>query len=138
MKKRITCIIFCLIMTLSVLSSCGDGSVSTIQLVDTPMTITIYAITDEKTTEAGIQQAEDAMNAITEYRMDFKPNASNSAQIDLEFFYNGTSRKVFTNTSPYASSEEASGHYFFGTDGGSSGSSTWYIVKSCTITVIEE
>ena len=78
------------------------------------------------------------MNAITEYRMDFKPNASNSAQIDLEFFYNGTSRKVYTNTSPYASSEEASGHYFFGTDGGSSGSSTWYIVKSCTITVIEE
>ena len=67
MKRRIACIVFCLIMLLSVFAGCDTGSVSTIELVDTPITLTIYAITDEKTTEAGIQQAQDAINAITEY-----------------------------------------------------------------------
>ncbi len=81
---------------------------------------------------------KDEMNAITEYRMDFRPNAANPAQIDLEFFYNGTSRQVHTSTNPYNGNAEASGHYFFGTDSGASGSSTWYIVKSCTPTFIAE
>ena len=67
MKKRLICMVFCLVMALSVLAGCESGGSSTVALVDTPMTITIYAITDEKTTEAGIQQAQDAMNAITEY-----------------------------------------------------------------------
>lgn len=80
---------------------------------------------------------KDEMNAITEYRVDFRPNATNPAQIDLEFFYNGTSKKVHTSTSPYGD-PAASGHYFFGTESGASGSSTWYIVKSCTVTFLAE
>ncbi|MBQ7161315.1 MAG: hypothetical protein IJR90_06380 [Clostridia bacterium] len=67
MKKRLICMIFCLVMALSALAGCSSSGSSSIVLVDTPMTLTIYAITDEKTTEAGIQQAQDAINAITEY-----------------------------------------------------------------------
>ena len=81
---------------------------------------------------------KDEMNAITEYRVDFKPNADYATKIDLEFFYNGNSKKVHTSTSPFAGNSDANGHYFFGTDSGSSGSATWYIVKSCTPTVIAE
>lgn len=81
---------------------------------------------------------KDEMNAITEYRVDFKPNADDATKIDLEFFYNGNSKKVHTSTSPFAGNADANGHYFFGTDSGSSGSATWYIVKSCTPTVIAE
>ena len=80
---------------------------------------------------------KDELNALTEYRMDFRPNASNPTQIDMEFFYNGTSKVVHTSSSPYAA-PDANGHYFFGTESGSSGSSTWYIIKSCTPVFIAE
>ena len=80
---------------------------------------------------------KDELNAITEYRMDFRPNASNPTQIDMEFFYNGTSKVVHTSSSPYTA-PDANGHYFFGTESGSSGSSTWYIIKSCTPVFIAE
>ena len=88
--------------------------------------------------------SKDEMNALTEYRVDFRPKANDPAHIELEFFYNGTSRGVhamYNNAglvSPYASSPDAGGHYFFGTDSGASGSATWYIVKSCTPTFIAE
>jgi len=81
---------------------------------------------------------KDDLNALTEYRMDFRPNAENPANIDLEFFYNGTSKKVYTSTSPYASDATFSGHYFFGTESAAEGSTTWYIIKSCTPTFIAE
>ena len=81
---------------------------------------------------------KDELNAMTEYKMEFRPNAENAAQIDLEFSYNGTSKKVHTSTSPYAGNAEASGHYFFGTESAAEGSATWYIVKSCTPTFIAE
>ena len=79
----------------------------------------------------------DELNAIKEYKMEFRPNAENPANIDLEFFYNGTSKKVHTSTSPYTD-PAASGHYFFGTESAAEGSATWYIVKSCTPTFIAE
>jgi len=78
---------------------------------------------------------KDELNAITEYRMDFRPNGAN---IDMEFFYNGVSKKVHTSTSPYAGDPAASGHYFFGTESAASGSATWYIIKSCTPTFFAE
>lgn len=81
---------------------------------------------------------KEDLNALTQYRMDFRPNAENPANIDLEFFYNGTSRQVHTSTSPYASDATAAGHYFFGTESAADGSTTWYIVKSCTPTFIAE
>lgn len=81
---------------------------------------------------------KDQMNAITEYKMEFVPNETNAAQIDLKFSYNGTLLQTHTSTSPYASDPAAAGHYFFGTDSGAEGSETWYIVKSCTPTFIVE
>lgn len=81
---------------------------------------------------------EDELKAIKEYRVDFRPNAEDPTNIDLEFFYNGESKKVHTSTSPFASDPNASAHYFFGTEDGTSGTSSWFIVKSCTPTFIAE
>ena len=69
MKKRILSILLCAVMIIPMmlLTGCGDDGYSSVQLKQTPMTLTIYTITDEKTTEAGIQQAQDAINEITEY-----------------------------------------------------------------------
>ena len=79
----------------------------------------------------------DELNAMKEYRMDFRPNAEDAAKIDLEFFYNGASKALMTSKSPYASDASASGHYFFGCEDASSGSATWYVVKTCDVTFIE-
>lgn len=81
---------------------------------------------------------EDELRAITEYRVDFRPNAEDSTKIDLEFFYNGTSKMVHTSVSPFASDASATAHYFFGTEDGTSGTASWFIVKSCTPTFIAE
>ncbi len=68
MKKRILSVLLCAVMLIPMmLTGCDDGGYSTVQLKQTPMTLTIYTITDEKTTEEGLQQAEDAINEITEY-----------------------------------------------------------------------
>ena len=91
--------------------------------------------TEYNTKTVGITQ--DQLNAMTEYRMDFRPNAEDSAKIDLEFFYNGSSMALMTSKSPYAGAPEAAGHYFFGCEDASSGSATWYIVKTCDVTFIE-
>ena len=81
---------------------------------------------------------KDELVAIKEYRVDFRPNAEDPTKIDLEFFYNGTSKKVHTGTSPFKDAS-ATAHYFFGTDDdGVSGSESWFIVKSCTPTFIAE
>ena len=81
---------------------------------------------------------EDELRAIKEYRVDFRPNAEDSSKIDLEFFYNGTSKMVHSSTSPFAKDASASAHYFFGTEDATSGTSSWFIVKSCTPTFIAE
>ena len=80
----------------------------------------------------------DQLNAMTEYRMDFRPNAENPANIDLEFFYNGTSMALMTSKSPYSGDVTANGHYFFGTEEASAGTASWFIVKTCTPTFIAE
>ena len=87
------------------------------------------------TKDIGITVAE--LNAIKEYRMDFRPNADDPAMIDLEFFYNGVSKALMTSKSPYAGNTDT-GHYFFGTEDASSGSASWFIVKTCTPTFIAE
>ena len=80
---------------------------------------------------------KEELAAIQEYRVDFRPNAENADNIDLEFFYNGTSKKVHTSTSPFKDAT-ATAHYFFGTEDAASGSAAWFIIKSCTPTVIAE
>ncbi len=80
---------------------------------------------------------KDELAAIKEYRMDFRPNAEDPTKIDLEFFYNGTSKQIHTSASPFTDAS-ASAHYFFGTEEATSGSESWFIVKSCTPTFIAE
>ena len=90
--------------------------------------------TEYNTATIGI--TKDELNALKEYRMDFVPNAEDPAKIDLEFFYNGTSKAKLTSKNPY-SGNDAAGHYFFGCEDAASGSATWYIVKTCDVTFIE-
>lgn len=80
---------------------------------------------------------KDELKAIKEYRVDFRPNAEDPGKIDLEFFYNGTSKKSHTSTSPFMDAA-ADAHYFFGMEDATSGSESWFIVKSCTPTFIAE
>jgi len=91
--------------------------------------------TEYNTQTIGI--TKDQLNAMTEYRMDFRPNAEDPAKVDLEFFYNGSSMALMTSKSPFAGYPEAAAHYFFGCEDASAGSATWYIVKSCDVTYIE-
>ena len=90
--------------------------------------------TEYNTATIGITTAE--LNAMTEYRMDFVPNADEAGKIDLEFFYNGTSKAKMTSKDPFAGND-ATCHYFFGCEDAASGSATWYIVKTCDVTFIE-
>ena len=89
--------------------------------------------TEYNTATIGI--TKDELNAMTEYRMDFVPNAE-AGKIDLEFFYNGTSKAKMTSKDPFAGND-ATCHYFFGCEDASAGSATWYIVKTCDVTFIE-
>ena len=90
--------------------------------------------TEYNTATIGI--TKDELNAMTEYRMDFRPNAEEAGKIDLEFFYNGASKAKMTSKDPFAGND-ATSHYFFGCEDAASGSATWYIVKSCDVTFIE-
>ena len=67
MKKRIFTVLLCIAMTLPMLAACSSSGGAKIQLNGVPMTLTIYGITDEKTTEEGIELAQKAINESTEY-----------------------------------------------------------------------
>ena len=69
MKKRIFGLLLVAIMIIPmVLTGCqSSGYVSTRGSSATPYTITIWCITDDKTTQDGIEAAEEAINSITEY-----------------------------------------------------------------------
>ena len=91
--------------------------------------------TGYNTKDIGITKAE--LNAMTEYRMDFRPNADNPANIDLEFFYNGTSKAALSCPSPYVGND-IKATYFFGIEDVVDGNTSWFIVKSCTPTFFAE
>ena len=80
--------------------------------------------------------SKDELNAMKTYRMDFAP--AEGGNIRLEFFYNGTSMASLTNSpSVYTSDPATGGHYFFGFES-SKDDKTWYIIKSCDITILGE
>lgn len=75
MKKRLFCLLLCLLMIMPMVFMAGCSQTTE----ETPsttvsasgvkaMTLTLYSITDEKTTEEAIQQVQDAINAITEVK----------------------------------------------------------------------
>ena len=80
---------------------------------------------------------KDDLNALKTYQVDFAPDPENSANIRLEFFYNGTSMATLSSPTPFVDDPESGGHYFFGFES-SKDDDSWYIVKSCDITVLGE
>ncbi len=70
MKKRILSVILALVMVLpvSLLTGCNNDDPRVLPKSDiTPVTITLYTITDEETTEEARQAVEDELNRITEH-----------------------------------------------------------------------
>ena len=80
---------------------------------------------------------KDELNAMKTYRVDFAPDPENAANIRLEFFYNGESRANVSSPSVYTSDPATGGHYFFGYESAKD-DDTWYVVKSCDITILGE
>lgn len=75
MKKRLFCLLLCLLMIMPMvfMAGCSQKTEETPETTASAsgikaMTLTLYSITDEKTTEEAIQQVQDAINAITEVK----------------------------------------------------------------------
>lgn len=75
MKKRLFCLLLCLLMILPMVLMAGCSQTTEETPTTTAstsgikaMTLTLYSITDEKTTEEAIQQVQDAINKITEVK----------------------------------------------------------------------
>ncbi|MHB1151238.1 MAG: hypothetical protein ACYCWE_07430 [Eubacteriales bacterium] len=75
MKKRLFCLLLCLLMIMPMvfMAGCSETTEETPETTASAsgvkaMTLTLYSITDEKTTEEAIQQVQDAINAITEVK----------------------------------------------------------------------
>ena len=67
--------------------------------------------------------------------MDFAQDKEKEGNIRLEFFYNGNSLASLSSKDPFAGAVDNGGHYFFGFESSKSDDS-WYIVKSCDITIL--
>lgn len=89
----------------------------------------------------GIDKA--ALNAMTEYRFEVLPNLvldegyTNVWLHEINFWYNGAINTTMKGRSPYADDASAEGVYWFGFYNSTS-DDTWYIIKSCDITVHSE
>ena len=79
---------------------------------------------------------KDELNAMTSYGFSVEPNAANPANQIITFTYNGTVKAQQDCLSVFADDPTAAGAYWFGFYNSTS-DGTWYIVKSCDITVIE-
>lgn len=73
MKKRLFCLLLCLLMIMPMvfMAGCSQTTEETPETTASAsgvkaMTLTLYSITDENTTEEAIQQVQDAINKITE------------------------------------------------------------------------
>ena len=90
---------------------------------------------------SGIDQA--ALNAMTEYRFEVLPEITPDGDYDgvfwhvVNFWYNGTKNTTLNFRSVFVDDPTASGNYWFGFNNTTS-DDTWYIIKSCDITVHSE
>ena len=79
--------------------------------------------------------SKDELNAITSYKMTLTANAENPSLLDMEFFYNGSSKCLATCQNPFLAAGLV-GNTFIGFHTASA--SSWVIVKSCDVTVTAE
>ena len=80
--------------------------------------------------------SKDELNAMTTYEYGLKPNAEDNTQLDMWFKVDGTEKKAHTGNNPFYY-DPATVSYYFGFYGTTSDGS-WYVVKSCDVTVNEE
>jgi hypothetical protein len=79
--------------------------------------------------------SKDELNAITSYKMTQAVNAEDPTLLDMEFFYNGTSKCQATCQNPFTTAG-LSGKTFIGFHLESA--SSWVILKSCDVTFLAE
>ena len=78
---------------------------------------------------------KDELNAMTSYKMTQAPNAEDATLLDMEFFYNGTSKCQAKCQNPFTTAG-LTGNTFIGFHAASAES--WVIVKSCDVTFLAE
>jgi len=79
--------------------------------------------------------SKEELNAITSYKMTLAANAADASLLDMEFFYNGTSKCLATCQNPFLAAGLL-GDTFIGFHTASA--SSWVILKSCDVTVTAE
>lgn len=80
---------------------------------------------------------KDELNAMTSYSFYVEPNATTPGNQIVSFLYNGTEKAQQDCLSVFAADATAAGAYWFGFYNETS-DGTWYIVKSCGITPVED
>ena len=79
---------------------------------------------------------KDELNAMNTYEYGLKPNAEDPTQLDMWFKVDGTEKISHTGNNPFYYNP-AEVNYYFGFYSATSDGS-WYVVKSCDLTVNEE
>ena len=79
---------------------------------------------------------KDELNAMNTYEYGLKPNAEDPTQLDMWFKVDGTEKTSHTGNNPFYYNPDLVNYYFGFYSATSDG--TWYVVKSCDLTVNEE
>ena len=79
---------------------------------------------------------KDELNAMNTYEYGLKPNAEDPTQLDMWFKVDGTEKISHTGNNPFYYNPDLVNYYFGFYSATSDG--TWYVVKSCDLTVNEE
>jgi hypothetical protein len=79
---------------------------------------------------------KDELNAMTTYEYGLKPNAEDPKLLDMWFNVDGAEKKFHTGNNPFYYNPDLVNYYFGFYSATSDGS--WYVVKSCDLTVNEE
>ena len=78
----------------------------------------------------------DELNAMKTYEMDIYPDAEEPAHLHMDFIYNGTLKCEGKCMNPFYGNNVVGDAYVGVYTGGGSG--TWYVVKTCDVTVYAE
>ena len=78
----------------------------------------------------------DELNAMDTYEYKIAVNAEDATKMDMAFVINGTQKAAHTGPNPFYYDQEGSASFYFGFNSVTSDGS-WYVVKSCNITVNE-
>ena len=80
----------------------------------------------------------DELNAMTTYEMDLYPDPENKEHLCMDFLYNGSKRCSAKCMNPFYGNDLVGNKTYVGVYTGSTTDDTWFEVKSCEVTVIED